>query len=200
MNLKELGKKLLKAGAPKLGLALGGPLGAVAATALAKRIDAPSDSADDIAAALENSGLTDAEGLRTLDAEMAHELKMAQTDAVKEADLATIDLNKQDSKSGKLFVAGWRPAIGWTAATGLSYHFIWRPLLNGLVVTFGGPEMERVVDGVVEHYTEWGSGPVGVFPDIDAPGLLALTATLLGASSIRMVESLKGVKRNALSE
>ena len=195
MNLKELGKKFLKAGAPKIGLALGGPLGGAVASMLAQRIDTPTDSPDDIATAIAN--IPD---LGSLDREMAHQIEKLQIEAVNKVDLATIDLNKQDSKSGKLWVSGWRPAIGWTAATGLSYHFIMRPLLNGLVVLFGGPEMEREVDGVTEIYRVLGTGPDGVFPDIDAPGLLALTATLLGTSSIRMVEAIKGVKRKNLSE
>lgn len=190
MNLKELGVNLLKAGAPTIGLALGGPTGAVVAKALAGRIGAKSDSPDDIDAALRETPVD----MEMLDREMKHEIEMAALKAAEKTDLATIDLNKQDSKSGKLFVAGWRPAIGWTAATGLAYHFVWRPLLNGLVVVFGGDYVE--IDGVAQFVP----GPANAFPDIDAPGLLALTATLLGASGIRMFESLRGVKRNNLSE
>lgn len=39
------------------------------------------------------------------------------------------DTNKEEAKSSSLFVAGWRPAIGWVCGASLAYTFICYPLL-----------------------------------------------------------------------
>lgn len=39
------------------------------------------------------------------------------------------EINKVEAASTSLFVAGWRPAIGWVGATALAYKFILYPIL-----------------------------------------------------------------------
>lgn len=43
--------------------------------------------------------------------------------------LAQIDVNKQEAKSKSLFVAGWRPFIGWVGGFCLAYAGLIYPLL-----------------------------------------------------------------------
>ena len=43
--------------------------------------------------------------------------------------MAQTEVNKAEAKSGSLFVAGWRPAIGWVGAIALFYQFIVYQLL-----------------------------------------------------------------------
>ena len=57
---------------------------------------------------------------KDLKAKLDQEMKMA----FHEANLAQIELNKEEAKSSSLFVSGWRPFVGWTCGVALAYHFI----------------------------------------------------------------------------
>jgi len=48
---------------------------------------------------------------------------------VAEQNIAQMEVNKADAKSGNFFQSGWRPAIGWVGAFALAYQFILYPLL-----------------------------------------------------------------------
>ena len=39
------------------------------------------------------------------------------------------EINRVEAASGSLFVAGWRPAIGWVCACALGFQYLVRPLL-----------------------------------------------------------------------
>jgi hypothetical protein len=43
--------------------------------------------------------------------------------------LAQMDVNKQEAASPSVFVAGWRPFIGWVCGTSLVYTYILYPFL-----------------------------------------------------------------------
>ena len=58
---------------------------------------------------------------RKLDLEAA---KIAQA-----GDLAQIEVNKVEAVSSSIFVAGWRPAIGWVGVAAMAYQFLAYPLL-----------------------------------------------------------------------
>jgi len=47
---------------------------------------------------------------------------------------AQIELNKQEAKHRNIFLAGWRPAVGWICASALAYNFILRDLLAWLLL------------------------------------------------------------------
>jgi hypothetical protein len=48
--------------------------------------------------------------------------------------IAQTEVNKEEARSGNMFVAGWRPAIGWIGALTLFYQFIAYPLLLWLPI------------------------------------------------------------------
>lgn len=52
---------------------------------------------------------------------------------------AQIDLNKAEAASPSLFVAGWRPAIGWVCASALAYQYLASPLLAWGFAVFAHP-------------------------------------------------------------
>ena len=88
------------------------------------------------------------------------------------ANNAQIMVNMEESKHKSIFVAGWRPAIGWVGALALLYQFIIHPL-------------------VVWGCAIW-------FPDITPPvldteQLFTLLAGMLGFGGFRTFEKLKGV-------
>ena len=58
------------------------------------------------------------------EAEQAMELlKMAQSQAD-----GQMQINREEARHPSLFVAGWRPAVGWVCVLGLAYEFLLRPL------------------------------------------------------------------------
>jgi hypothetical protein len=84
-----------------------------------------------------------------------------------------LDVNKEEAKSTSVFVAGWRPFIGWVCGSALAYTFILYPFL-----TWGT--------------TIW-------FPEIVPPKLVTqdmlyeLLFGMLGMSGLRTFEKFKGV-------
>lgn len=53
---------------------------------------------------------------------------------ISEQNIAQTEVNKVEAASSSLFMAGWRPAIGWIGALALLYQFILYPLLLWLPV------------------------------------------------------------------
>jgi len=85
------------------------------------------------------------------------------------------DINKIEAQHRTLFVAGWRPAIGWTCALGLFWHFLGYDFALW-VVTYTGSDI--------------------VPPKLVGTGnLLELTVGMLGMGGLRTLEKLKGVTR-----
>ena len=39
-------------------------------------------------------------------------------------DLEQMEVNKTEAQNQNLFVAGWRPAIGWVGAAAMAYQFL----------------------------------------------------------------------------
>ena len=64
--------------------------------------------------------------------------KMAQ-----QPQLAQIELNKVEASHRTMFVAGWRPMIGWICATGLAFIFLINPVIQWAT---GQPGPELPVD------------------------------------------------------
>ena len=93
--------------------------------------------------------------------------------------LGQIEVNKVEAASGSLFVAGWRPAIGWVGASALAWTFILGPM-----VMFIG----RFV------------GYTGAYPTITTEGLMTLITGMLGIGGMRTLEKIKGVSTNDLTD
>ncbi len=62
---------------------------------------------------------------KTLDVETAAQLDqhLAQLQS---------DVNQIEAGHGSVFVAGWRPAVGWVCALALAYHYLIAPLVGGI--------------------------------------------------------------------
>jgi len=43
---------------------------------------------------------------------------------------AQTEINKAEATNASLFVAGWRPYVGWICGSGLAYQFLLQPLLS----------------------------------------------------------------------
>jgi hypothetical protein len=100
-------------------------------------------------------------------------LKAAQDQDFQKA-IAQIEVNKSEAQHHSLFVAGWRPAIGWICVVGLSYNFLLYPMLTWLVVVTGA------------EFTP---------PPLLSENLMELVMGMLGLGALRSFEKWKGVAR-----
>lgn len=101
--------------------------------------------------------------------------KLADAEASREHDemMAQIGVNRQEAAHSSMFVAGWRPFIGWTGGIGLAYSFVVEPVMSWVA---------RV-----------GFTYKGDFPVIDTSSLMVLVTGMLGFGGLRTYEKFKGV-------
>lgn len=101
----------------------------------------------------------------------------AETEMMKVAiapDLGQIEINKVEAAHRSLFVAGWRPFIGWVCGIALCYNYLLYPLiLWAKAVWF----------------------PDVVAPDLFEDSLYQLVIAMLGLGGLRTFEKLKGKVR-----
>lgn len=90
----------------------------------------------------------------------------AETDIAK----LQIETNKVEAARETLFIAGWRPFVGWTCGIALNYHFILQPLLAFTLAIF-------------EHKVE--------LPYFDMDTLFTVLMGMLGLGGLRTYEKLK---------
>jgi hypothetical protein len=113
----------------------------------------------------------DAAKLELFRAQQAGEFKeMDQAFALAQAQ---VGVNAAEAANSSLFVAGWRPFIGWTCGAALAYVGLVEPLA-------------RFVAAVAYHY----GGP---FPVIDTAVTLQVLLGMLGLGGMRTFEKLQGV-------
>ena len=82
--------------------------------------------------------------------------------------------NIEGAKHRSIFVAGWRPAIGWVAALGLAYQY--------LVLPFAG---------LINAYLKLPAD----LPNLESDQLMTLVLALLGLGGMRTYETFKGVTK-----
>lgn len=81
-------------------------------------------------------------------------------------------INEQEAASPSLFVAGWRPFIGWVCGVAFAYHFVLQPLIT-YVAALNGHKVD--------------------LPVFDMQQLSTVLMGMLGLGGLRTVEKLKGV-------
>ena len=85
-----------------------------------------------------------------------------------------IEVNRTEAKNSSMFVAGWRPFIGWVCGISFAYHYLVVPT----VVFFGGVPL----------------------PTFDMQSLLTVLLGMLGLGGMRSFEKMKGVSRKNMKE
>lgn len=103
---------------------------------------------------------------------MAQTGELAQLAAEAEIAKAQITVNQAEASSGNLFVAGWRPFIGWTCGAAFAYKFVLAPAAAFALTAAGHPIELPVLD-----FTEMSTVLLG----------------MLGIGALRTVEKVKGV-------
>lgn len=108
------------------------------------------------------------------DKNLKMKLQKEMTMAFHDANLAQIQLNKQEAAHKNIFVAGWRPFVGWTCGVALAYHFIVSPIIETILIAFG-------------FTTD--------LPSFEFSQLSSILMGMLGLGGLRTYEKMKGVSR-----
>ena len=110
-------------------------------------------------------------------AELQANLQAKLQDAISAEIQAQTAVNLQEAKSDKLFVAGWRPWIGWTCGMIFAVNFIVGPIVNWVFVLRGIP---------------------GQFPKMDLSEAMPVLLGMLGLGTMRSYEKVQGVSNSSV--
>ena len=101
-----------------------------------------------------------------------------------------IEINKAEASNASIFVAGWRPFIGWVSGIALLLAFIPKALVLTGMWTWQVYEILNGGDSeAVKHLMQ----NLPMFPDLGIGDIIALLGSLLGIGTLRTYEKVKGV-------
>ena len=110
------------------------------------------------------------------DPQQAAEAKLKLLEMQQNGDLAVMvaqtDTNKIEAGSSSVFVAGWRPFVGWVCGCGLAYVAIVEPIARFIATMLGY---------------------AGEFPPIDTTLTMQVLIGLLGMGGLRSLDKYNGV-------
>ena len=111
-------------------------------------------------------GISKKDNVSGLGLEIRELLKGKEIDPQKLIELQS-EINKVEAQHRTIFVAGWRPFIGWVCGFALAYNFVLRDLLI------------------------WFVGPEQVPPALQMEHLMTVLVGMLGLGGMRTFEKLK---------
>lgn len=119
-----------------------------------------------------------AEEVRKL-AELAQKGDMVELNGHVQLMLAQLKVNEREAGHKSLWVAGWRPGIGWVGVAALAYQFVLYPLL---IWVWAVLEIKNLV-------------PEGLKPPpvLDTGALMSIVTAMLGVGAMRSHDKAKGV-------
>jgi hypothetical protein len=91
------------------------------------------------------------------------------------------EINKEEAKHASIFVAGWRPALGWVGVAGIAYQYLAYPML-----IWAWAWMQAA-----------GWVPVTVLPPpmLNNESLMVLLTGILGIAGARTFEKVRGIDK-----
>ena len=101
-------------------------------------------------------------------------LEKELVDAANSVMLAQTEINAAEAQHKSIFVAGWRPFIGWVCGVGIAWSMVVQPVAQWAMIA-------------------WGDGTE--LPTIDTSYLMELVTAMLGMSGLRTLEKMRGVAR-----
>jgi hypothetical protein len=107
-------------------------------------------------------------------AKLAHEIATLAEKQAHESLMGQLDINKEEAKHRSVFIAGWRPFVGWTCGLALLYHYLIQPILIFAFTAYG-----ITID----------------LPEFDMASLLTVLMGMLGLGGLRTFEKFKGVAK-----
>ncbi|MCP3943213.1 MAG: hypothetical protein GY710_17235 [Desulfobacteraceae bacterium] len=95
-----------------------------------------------------------------------------------------MEVNKAEANHKSIFVAGWRPFIGWVGGLALGYKFLFHPFLIW-IWCFCQAKGWIPIDATLP-------------PAINATELYPIIMGMLGLGTMRTVEGIKNIKTNSI--
>ncbi len=111
--------------------------------------------------------------------QLAQNENLAELDAHVKLLKAQLDVNSKEAQHNSVFVAGWRPFVGWVCGLGLLYVVIIDPLIRFLALFYG--------------YS-------GDFPEINTDVTLQVLLGMLGISGMRSFDKKHKVETNVIGK
>ena len=108
-------------------------------------------------------------------AKLAPEIATMAEKQMHEANMGQIEINKAEAQHRSIFVAGWRPFLGWGLATAMIWHFVLAPVTM-FVCSYAGIEIPEL-------------------PTFDMDSLMTVLLGMLGLGGLRTVEKVKGITK-----
>lgn len=91
-------------------------------------------------------------------------------------------VNAKEAEHASIFVAGWRPAIGWICGAGLAWNFIVQPLISWIAFLIpGAPDLSGA-------------------PQLEIGELVTILLGMLGLGGLRTYEKRLGVARTGVKK
>ena len=108
-------------------------------------------------------------------AKLAHDLATMAERHAQELAKGQLEINAAEAKHRSIFVAGWRPFIGWTCGIALAWHFVVAPLVI-FAAGFAGVALPDL-------------------PQFDMGSLMTVLMGMLGLGGLRTFEKAKGLTK-----
>ena len=110
--------------------------------------------------------------------ELRFKLETFEASNTQELKLAQIELNKQEADHSSMFVAGWRPFLGWVCGLGFAMNFLVAPVGTFISASAGYPDV--------------------IFPQADVSTMMPILLGMLGLGGYRTYEKTVDKERNKL--
>lgn len=112
-------------------------------------------------------------------AEDAANAKLELVKLEQEGAFKQLEVNKIEAANSSIFVAGWRPFLGWICGTIFAYNFLLQPLLIFIFAAAGHP--------------------INDLPALNNGEVMTVLLGMLGLGGMRTFEKIKGVQREAIT-
>lgn len=109
-------------------------------------------------------------------------LQTQLNDLESKAELAQAAVNQAEAGNVSVFVAGWRPAVGWICALGFAIEFVLHPIAQWVI------QMFSILDPVTHQ-------PMQLF-QLDLSTMLPVLIGMLGLGTMRSVEKIQNAQGN----
>ena len=106
---------------------------------------------------------------------LAHDLSTMAERHAQELAKGQLEVNKTEAAHKALFVAGWRPAIGWICGLGMASNFLVIPIANFVLAL---------------------TGSTILIPLLDTGEMMPVLMGMLGLGAMRTYEKKQGVQRD----
>ena len=107
------------------------------------------------------------------------ELELEAQRIAQAGDLAQTEVNRTEAQHSSVFVAGWRPALGWIGASAMAYQFLLYPILLWLW---------KYLQAI-----QWIPSELTPPPVLDSDQLWVILSGILGIAGMRSFEKTRGV-------